>query len=302
MKGWPVRVLLCVDMEGISQITTYRELWPEFSEYWESGKEAMTADTLAAVSGLKAGGATAITVCELHGAASEPIIDVDSLPEDVEWTGTEEFLRAPVLAGTHDALFQLGWHARCGTANGFLSHTCGLNVRVAVDGKPVTEVHINGWRTGLPIIGVTGDEALAEQLDGDLEGVPFLPVKRADNRATAEPLYSAEEGEAAIKAFATWCIQHDAEREPLPIPERFVFTMSMPPWLADEVDGEHGLRRTSPAIVAKSVTDWWYEAEPALAMATRESFRELLAPSTSPAKRKAILEAWAKASEPEWLT
>ena len=303
MKGQNVRVLLCVDMEGIAQITDYRQLWPEFPDSWESGRAATAIELAAAAQGLKRGGATTITICELHGATPDAtIVDRDLLPDDVNWAEGKEFQRSSRLAADHDVMFLLGWHSRCGTPNGFMSHTAGRNMRVAVDGKPVTEVHINAWRAEIPIIGVTGDEALGGQMDGGLEEVPFLAVKRSADRASASPIYSAEETPPAIEAFGRWSAERAAERTRLPISERFVLTMSMPPALADEVDGLDGMQRTSPAIVARSVTDWWYEAEPAVARAMRSSFAPLGDDNADIETRRAFFKEWAEANEAEWLT
>lgn len=297
-----MRVLLCVDMEGISQITSFRQLWAPFPEYWQSGRDATTADTVAAIKGLRSGGATSITVCELHGPVLGEILDLEALPSPATWVAREEALKYPAVRQQHDALFMLGWHARCGTPDGFMSHTGGINMRVAVDGRPVTEAHINAWRTELPLLGVTGDAALEPQLTDALEGVPFLPVKKAVSRAEAEPLYPPEESAAAIEAFATWAVQHAHERPAVAIPERFVLTLSMDPRFADLVDGQHGLNRTSPAILARSVTDWWYDAEPAILAAINASFSPLEKAGGDPAKSQKVLEEWAYAEEREWLT
>ncbi len=297
-----MRVLLCVNMEGVSQITSYRELWAPFPEYWDTGKAATTADTVAAIHGLKAGGASEITVCELHGPSAGAIVDVDALPEPATWIESREAFQYAVTGANYDALFLLGWQARCGTPNGFMSRTGGINLRVAVDSVPVSDVHINAWRAGIPVIGISGDAALGPQLDGELEGVPFLPVKEATNRAEAQPLYTPEDGAAAIQAFAAWCAGNPGEGKCLTVPERFVLSLSMSPAVTDLVDGEHGLRRTSPAIVAKSVTDWWLEAEPAIDAAIRASFRPLEKAGEDVARLQSILTSWAMATEAEWLT
>jgi D-aminopeptidase len=289
-------------MEGISQITDYRQIWPEFPEQWEEGKAAMRADALATAKGLLAGGARAVTLCELHSPGRDPILDDEELPKGVSWTARGEVMKSSGVTSEFDAVFMLGSPARCGTPHGFMSQTNGINVRVAVDGQPVTEVHLNAWRTALPVIGVVGDEALGEQMDGTLAGVPFLSVKRATERASATALYSTEEGLAAIQAFASWCAKNAGGREASPIPERFVLSLSMPPQLTDLVEGIDGLRRTSPAIVAKSVTDWWYEAEPAVTGALQASFSLLTAPGVDAAERREILQQWAATTEAEWLT
>ncbi|CAN5779623.1 hypothetical protein BH23CHL2_BH23CHL2_05160 [soil metagenome] len=297
-----MRLLLCVDMEGISQITNYRQLWAPFPEYWDSGRDATTADTIAAIHGLRAGGAKSVVVCEMHGPVLGPIVDQDALPSPATWVDKDEVLQYSTIGREFDALFLLGWHARCGTRDGFMSHTGGINLRVAVDGKPITEAHITAWRTGLPLLGITGDAALEPQLDGAIEGVPFLAVKKAESRPEAEPLHSPDDSAAAIKAFAEWCVKHGHERVPTPIPERFVLSMSMAPRVADYVEGQHELQRTSPAIVARSITDWWYEADPAIRAAVNASFSALDTAGDDTEALQRVLTEWAHADEREWLT
>ena len=74
-----------------------------------------------------------------------------------------------------DAMFQVGFHARAGTANGFFSHTMVPGLRVAVDGAPVTECHIWARLAGLPVLGIAGDAALgADSWTGSLEERPSL--------------------------------------------------------------------------------------------------------------------------------
>jgi D-amino peptidase len=296
-----MRVLLCVDMEGISQIRSFRELWAVFPEFEETGRAATTADALAAIRGLRAGGAREITLCEVHGPVPDTI--VNSLPDGVTRIEQDELLRQ--LARTraaYDAMFLLGWHARCGTPGAFMSHTGGLSLRIAVDGNPITEAHIYAWRAGLPVIGITGDAALEGQLDGILEGTPFLAVKRAVSRAEAEPIYSPDESAAAIQAFATWCVRHSPERANQRHPERLLLSISVPPRTADLIEGHHGLRRTSPAMLARSVTDWWYEADPAVRAAQEISFTPWSDAAHDATRFQSYLTRWASDAEADWLT
>ena len=78
--------------------------------------------------------------------------------------------------------------------------------------------------------------------------------------------------------------------------------MSMPAKIADIVDGQHGLRRTSPSVVACSVTDWWYEAQPAIAAAMRASFSPLERVNDDIGALRSMFSAWAEADEAEWLS
>lgn len=297
-----MRVLLCVDLEGIAQIRSYRELWGVFPEYEDTGRPAATTDTVAAIRGLRAGGATEITVCEVHGPVPDRIIDVDELPGEATTIAEDELLRQ--LARTrvaYDGVFLLGFHARAGTPNAFMSHTGGLNLHIAVDGHPITESHIWAWRGGAPVIGITGDAALENQLDGMLEGTPFLGVKRALSRAEAEPLYTPEQSSAAIRAFAAWCAEHARDRARPRHPDRLLLSINLPPPIADLLDGQHGLRRTSPSVLACSVTDWWYEADPAVRAAQEISFTPWSDAARDPARLQHYLTGWSSESEADWI-
>lgn len=297
-----MRVLMCVDMEGISQLRSYRELWGVFPEYEATGRAAVTSDAVAALRGLKAGGASEITVCEVHGPVPGRIIDLDELPGGATFIAQDELLA--LLARTrvtYDGVFLLGWHARCGTPGAFMSHTGGLSLRIAVDGDPITEAHIWAWRAGVPVIGITGDAALEGQLDGILEGTPFLAVKKAISRAEAEPLFTPEQSSAAIRAFAAWCAEHARERERHRHPDRLLLSINLPPKIADLVEGQHGLRRTSPSVLACSVTDWWYEADPAVRAAQEISFTPWADAAHDVARLQDYLTRWSSETEADWF-
>ena len=134
-----MRVLVQADMEGAAQIDDFRECFPYFPEYWRTGRHKLTADVVAAVAGLFAGGATAVVVRNSHGLPDWPNVLPEALPPRAELEAGG-FGAGPARR-TFDATFQVGRHARCGTRDGFLSHTGVYDFRVAVDGAPITESH-----------------------------------------------------------------------------------------------------------------------------------------------------------------
>lgn len=312
-----MRVLLQVDLEGISEIRSYRELWPIFTEFWELGRSRLTDEVVAAALGLQAGGASEITLVELHGPAPVPITLIDRLPTEVTWRPAADVHRELARGESFDAAFQLGMHARSATPEGFVAHTEGLNLHVAIDGKVVSEAHLNAWRAGAPLLGITGDAALESQLDRALQGTPFLATKRALSRGCAEPLFNTpQESGIAVSAFTRWCIGNANQRPTPELPERFTLSLSMPPRVADRVEGQHDLRRTSPSVLALSVTDWWYEAEPAIQAvmhATYYEWNKLSAgveiesaadleqlPTEERARLQHFWEQWIETPEPKW--
>lgn len=213
------RVLLIADMEGTSGITDYRECWPVFTEYWDTGRQKMMADVVAAVQGLLDGGATEVLLINGHGFGY-PNIDADQLPEGCRLIPDDEE-SATIQAGNFDASFQIGRHARCGTREGFMSHTQTPDFRVSIDGKLITESHINAWRADRPLLGIIGDAALEAQLDGALKGTPFMAVKQSQSRTETTPVHPNQTAaSAAIRAFAAWCVVNGDEREAPKLPGR----------------------------------------------------------------------------------
>lgn len=266
-----MRVLLIADMEGVSWITDHRECWPCFPEYWRTGRRRMTADVVAAASGLLKGGASEVVVQNAHGLGGWPNLLSEELPERCEMLGDRP------LDGGFDAHFQVGFHARCGTNDGFVSHTHVPDFRIEVAGRLVTECHFNAWSAGTPLLGITGDAALEPEIDGALEGTPFLAVKRSSSRTDTAPLHaSPAESCEAIRAFARRCATGFSERSTAALPSRFTVRFSMNAQLAGAVGDESGLRRESPSVLAIGTGDWTGELRPAWLAAVGAAIEPLL--------------------------
>jgi D-amino peptidase len=309
-----MRVLVQCDMEGISQIAHFHETLPWYPEYWDVGRDRMTDDVIAAVEGLREGGATEIVVLDGHGSGRPNILG-ERMPEGVELIGlgdADEFFDTREV----DFVFQLGRHARCGTNNGFMPHTQTPGLRAAVDDQLLTENHVYAWNTRVPVVGATGDAALEPQLIGVLEGTPFLAVKHGTNRWESTPVYpnGAASG-AAIRAFARRCLEGRASRPVPTLPPEFTLSVSMEEAAIDRAEGQHGLERRSATVLARRCRSWRDDAIPALGAASTEVTRAIVAPmrgmdfsSFEATQRAATLEdvkrefeAWIFTEEPAWL-
>lgn len=256
-----MHVLVLADMEGISQITHYQELIPVWPEYWEHGRDAMTDDVLAAVAGLFEGGATRVTVHDGHGSGARNIIE-ERMPEGVAVVGFAEHDRL-IRDGEIDATFQVGRHARRGT-DSFASHTMVPYFAAAFDGHPITESHYEGYRSGVPLLGITGDESLEGQIDQGLAGTPYLVVKHSRGRMEAVPAHpTAEDSATAIRDFSLDCMRNAAARPVPTMPTPFTFAASLPAEIAGNAVGMEGLQAEGPTIVSKVIEDWWRDFEPA---------------------------------------
>jgi D-amino peptidase len=263
-----VQVLLMTDMEGISRITAYRECWPTFHEYWQTGRHKYTADVAETANGLLDGGATSVVIRDTHGKGRWPNLFVERLPDGVRLWNRQD------RNTDFDAMFQTGMHARCGTADGFISHTHVPELRIRVNGDLITESHDDAWTVGAPVLGITGDSTLANELDGSLADTPFLGVQQSVSRVLTSPVHANEtDSLSAIREFASRCALDMHERSVPRPPERFVVEISLPADLADLVHGGTTFSRRSPSVVGVEGKDWAADARPAIEACTLAALR-----------------------------
>jgi len=191
------KILIIYDMEGVSGVVA-----PPYERYgakeYPQGRESLTADVNAAVRGLKAGGAGAIWVEDGHGSGNseEPDILVDKLDRGA----TFDFRDRPYdpystgIDGSINAIVCIGMHARART-QGFMAHTDTFDVAWNVNGVDFTETHIvaiSAARWGIPVIMVSGDNVLAEQLPPDFPDLEYAVVKTARGLSAADAVPRGE--------------------------------------------------------------------------------------------------------------
>jgi len=187
----PPKVVIIYDMEGISGVIA-----PAYERFgtpeYPTGRESLTADVNAAVRGLKAGGAGAIWIEDGHGSGNgqEP----DLLVSKLDPAATFDFRDHPYdpystgLDGSIDAIVCIGMHARARTP-GFMAHTFTFDVAWKVNGVDLTEtqiVAISAARWGIPVIMVSGDDVLAQQLPPEFPDLEYAVVKKANGLSSAE--------------------------------------------------------------------------------------------------------------------
>ncbi len=306
-----MRVVLSVDMEGISQLTEPREILSCRPEYWATGKPRMEADTAAAAQGLLDAGADEVIVLDNHGSGNPQNVSPESLPAGCRLETWNVF---DLPEQGVDAMFQVGYHARGGT-DGFISHTYIPGLRFRVGDELISESHGRAWAAGVPLIGITGNGTHRDTL-GSLADTPYMVVQETLGRGSARPVFAdPDEGLAAIRAFAAGCLGDlDAIRPPH-APDRPLFEASMP----NGAEQAHamlaaGWRRTGDVEFAAELGDWSEAREP-LAAAMSAAMAAVLpywvgatsaaeASSLDPARVAALTEVladrWCSRSYPEW--
>lgn len=187
-----MKVYLSVDMEGVTGLTDPEEMHAGKRGY-ERGCELMTADANAAIDGAFAAGATSVLVNDAHGSTKNLRIDLlDPRATLIRGPGKSQRM-AQGLDGTFGAACFVGYHARAGVPHGVLNHTWM--------GKEIQNVYLNGEVCGetrlvaacagfhgVPVVLVTGDEAVGEEARELLGDVETVAVKKGIDKFSAELL------------------------------------------------------------------------------------------------------------------
>jgi len=214
-----MRVYIAVDMEGISGILRNDQVSAEAREY-PTGRRYMTWDVNACVAGCFEGGATAVSVRDIHGNGCNLVWEeLDSRVRLIQ-QGWEVPRRLP-LFDEHDALILLGYHAMAGTPHGILEHTMSsshwqnfwLNGRKA--GEIAIDMGIAGDH-GKPVILVSGSEKACAEARAWMPGVVVAPVKK-DLDLHGGALLSKEKAHALIAERAAEAVRKAASIRPLRI-------------------------------------------------------------------------------------
>lgn len=206
--GKVIRIVVVVDMEGISGIDDYRQILDRHRQFEESGRSLITEDVNAAVRGLRAGGATEIRVVDDHGSGG---LSANIISEKLEkgvrlYQGPDLLGRlGEAIDGSVTAAVLLGYHAMVDAKAGFLTHTIDFSLiaGIKINGKPVGETALTALELaehGIPVIMVTGDQALIREASELLPEVETVQVKTSLNRRTTKCLPPAEARKLIEKA------------------------------------------------------------------------------------------------------
>lgn len=307
-----MRVAVSVDMEGASQLRSVREIWGCLPEYWQTGKPRLEDDVAAVCEGLLAGGASELVVLDNHGGNTVNV-SAETLPAGARLETWRDFdLRDHGV----DATFQVGYHAR-GGVDGFLSHTLVPGLRLRADGELISETHLRVWASGVPLLGITGND-LHQQTLGSLSQTPFLVTQQSVGRSDMNPIWDEpEDGRAALRAFAERCFRDAASAPSVTEPKDVRFEASMPNGgdVAEQML-ESGWTR-SGEVEFSAQLDTWRDARELVASAMNaalvpfmpywlggfDSAEDAAAADQQRVEQlRLIFDAWASESQPQWYT
>src|SRR5215211_1550549 len=187
-----MKILIAVDMEGITGVTTWNQVTPGHAEYMRFRK-LMTQDVNAAIRGACEVGAQEVIVADGHWNGSNILIEELDPRAKLNTGSPSPFSMMEGIDESVDAVFFIGYHARNGSPYAILDHTWSS--------KTVANVWLNDMLTGeyglnaavaghfgVPVIMVSGDQTACAQMTELLGEVETAVVKQASSRFAAECL------------------------------------------------------------------------------------------------------------------
>jgi D-amino peptidase len=202
-----MKVLVEVDMEGISGIVTPQQVMPGEARY-EEARKFLTGDINACVEGCFRGGANRVTVWDAHARGQNLLWDqADPRPEYIQ--GVCDFGRLHDIAD-YDALILLGFHALAGTRSAVLEHTMSSAgwQNFWINGRKAGELAIDAGiagDAGVPTIMVSGDDKACAEARRWIPGVYTAQVKVGRASAGAQLLSKAAAHKLITETAETAC-------------------------------------------------------------------------------------------------
>jgi D-amino peptidase len=183
-------------MEGVAGVSHPRPTGRGDSEY-SAAAELMTGEANAAIEGALVGGATDILVNDSHGgmynlrpAFLHPAARV--LQGQKAWSMVAGAAPRDGVPAFDVALF-VGYHARAGHPTGTIAHTySGAPTQTRLNGQPTGEYGLNALALGawgIAVGLVTGDDALADEVEGWLPWAERAIVKEGHGSSAAAALH-----------------------------------------------------------------------------------------------------------------
>ena len=187
-----MKVLIAVDMEGITGVTTWDQVTPGHAEYARF-RRLMTQDVNAAIRGALEAGADEVIVADGHWNASNILIEELDPRAKLNSGSPSPFSMMEGIDESIDAVFFIGYHARNGSPFAILDHTwssrtvANIWLNELLTGEYGLNASLAG-HFGVPVIMVSGDQTACAQMSELLGDVEIAVVKQATGRFAAECL------------------------------------------------------------------------------------------------------------------
>ncbi len=211
------RIYISADMEGLAGAVTGDQLGPSGFEYG-SYRRIMTGEVLAAIEGARRAGAGEIVVSDSHGNGENLLLE--ELPDDVivirSWP--RPLMMMEGIDASFDGVIFIGYHAGTTNPDGVRAHTMSSTnlTDLRINGRSHPEAGINAaiaGHFGVPVIMMSGDDAIAEEARAIIGDIEVAVVKEAISFHAARTMTPAAAREL-IRETAYRAVSRIGEFEP----------------------------------------------------------------------------------------
>lgn len=249
-----MKLFISADLEGVNGVVAPEDVEAAGSGY-EQARTLMTEEVNAVIEGAFAGGASQVLVCDSHNVSQNIRVErLDSRARLMRGVSRRNSM-VHGLDETFDGLILLGYHAKFGTQNAVLDHTYDpiTIADLRINGVSVGEMGFNtlyAASKGVPLLMVTGDQALAAETKAFCPEAETAVVKIAQGRYCAECLPRAE-SQKLLTELAEKAVRAAGEKRPVAVPEQLVMEVTFrQTCLADGAMKIPGTRRVDAMTVA----------------------------------------------------
>jgi D-amino peptidase len=255
-----VRVFISVDIEGIAGVVA-REEGSQGNPEYERARRLMTAEASAAVRGVfQHDQASEVTVADAHGTFRNIIPELLDDRARLVRGKPRPLAMIDGVEGGFDAAIFVGYHGRAGTGESIISHTfTGTLVDVRVNGRSFGEIGLNAavaGSFGVPLVLVTGDHSIENEVVDLLPSTRTLSVKRAIGQFAADGLHP-DRACRMIEESVAAALTHVGDVSPFVVDGivELEVDVSIPAYV-DQALIIPGIRRVSGRTLAYSAPDY----------------------------------------------
>lgn len=259
-----MKICIVTDMEGLAGVSDWEQCYAadDHAPEYRHGLAQLAADTNATIAGCFDAGATEVIVWDGHGRNRQSAFTRVAL--DPRATLRRLVVGAPLVLEGLDAatagVLMVGQHAMAGTLHGFLDHTqcpkeiCRYLINGAEHGE-MSQFALHAGAFGVPLLHVSGDEALCTEARRLFPWVATTATKRGTGWATCE-LYPTDAVRAQLRRDAAAAIRSRAAARPwtLPMPAEVAVEYAWSEF-ADRLAAVPGVRRPHARTVAWKIPD-----------------------------------------------
>ncbi len=187
-----MKLLIAVDMEGITGVANWDHVTPTHPEY-QRFRRLMTADVNAAVAGAAEAGVEDIVVSDGHWSSGNILIEELDPRARLNSGSPSPFSMVQGIDNGVNAAIFIGYHAHIGSQNAVLDHTwsSAAVANLWLNDRVFGEIGLNAavcGSFGAPVLMLSGDQTAAAEARDLLGDVETAVVKQTSGRFAAELL------------------------------------------------------------------------------------------------------------------